>query len=83
MSETAPPYDPGTPPAGWYTLRYVGSAPTPPAWTVLTARLDAPGFILIFHLEHPEWLNADQAAAARSVPPPEGLALVYTEPPRG
>lgn len=82
MSETPPAYGPA-PPAGYYTLRYPGSAPDPPAWLILSARLDAPGLLLIFHLNQAQWLNAAEAEIARAVPLPEGLVLVYTEPPRG
>jgi hypothetical protein len=75
MSETAPPY--GVTLAGWYTLRYAGPAPAPPAWLILSARLDAPGLLLIVHLGRPQWLNAPEAELARAVPLPAGLELRY------
>lgn len=70
--------DASTPPAGWYTLRYATRPPAPPAWMVIELRLDAAGYILSFAVNSPRLLTADEAAAARAVPLPEGLELAYT-----
>lgn len=82
MSETAPPYG-APPPAGYYTLRATGRMRPLPAWEVLSARLNDPDVPRTFQLDEPQWLNATEAAIALAVAPPAGLALVYTEPPRG